>query len=152
MAARVPVALGPNPAPDRPSLEFATDLDGDAAVLRVDGDLDLATAPAMHRVLFTLLSFPLRSLTVDMAGVDFMDASGLRALLAAAERANAHGVGFSLRSVSRGPLRVLRLTHCLQALEIQELPPGPAIRGKRCAVRTKAMRTQRPRFERASPL
>jgi anti-sigma B factor antagonist len=49
-------------------------------LVSVAGEIDMATAPALAE---TLVQFPNGSVTVDLSEVTFIDASGLRALVAA---------------------------------------------------------------------
>jgi anti-sigma B factor antagonist len=60
---------------------------GDRPVLRVEGEIDLATAAQFAAALDQALAAAPR-LLVDMAGVTFIDVSGLRVLVQAAESLN----------------------------------------------------------------
>ena len=60
---------------------------GDPPVLRVDGEIDLSTSERFGAVLQEALAAHPR-LVVDMAGVTFFDATGIRALLQVAESLN----------------------------------------------------------------
>jgi anti-sigma B factor antagonist len=53
---------------------------GDLPVLKVDGDIDLSTADQLRTALEEALSSD-PNLVIDMAGVTFFDASGLRVIL-----------------------------------------------------------------------
>jgi anti-sigma B factor antagonist len=80
----------------------------------VRGELDIATAPVLRSV---LMGVPAPS-TVDLAGMTFIDASGLRVLVAAAGRARRDGRELVLRDPSRGMMRVLEITGLLRAFTI----------------------------------
>lgn len=72
--------------------EPGTQLDIQSIVggLRLVGDVDAHTAPRLDESLVSLLrSTP--TVTIDLAGVDFMDSSGLRVLITATESARADG-------------------------------------------------------------
>ncbi len=56
-------------------------------VVRVSGDLDIATAPELQRVAICVLPTVPRELRIDLARVPFLDSSGLRALLHVARAA-----------------------------------------------------------------
>ncbi len=60
--------------------------DGTPPVLRVRGELDLASADELAAALSSD-----RTMRVDMGGVTFIDASGLRAILQVAESMNGSG-------------------------------------------------------------
>ncbi|MBR7825017.1 STAS domain-containing protein [Actinospica sp. MGRD01-02] len=87
------------------------------AVLSIRGDLDLASAQALREPLAESLSR--NSLVViEMGACGFMDSSGLRVLLAAAQRAGQ--AGGALRLVEVGPEveRVIEMTGLLETLPI----------------------------------
>ena len=62
-------------------LEIDTVLDGHEATVTVRGELDLATKDQLLGVLHSLLDSGVTAVVVDIAGVPFMDSSGLSALL-----------------------------------------------------------------------
>jgi anti-anti-sigma factor len=83
-----------------------TELREDGAVrLRVQGELDLATAPTVLQRLRTLRE-QRTSVVLDLDELDFIDLSGLRMLVAAAEEAARDGWAFT---VTRGSDPVRRL-------------------------------------------
>ena len=63
---------------------------GDPPVLRVVGEVDLATVDALRTALEEAVSTDPR-VVVDMAGVTFLDVTGLRAVLQAAASRNGAG-------------------------------------------------------------
>ena len=81
--------------------------DGSPPILRLSGELDLATADELRVSLDNALSSG-SPLVVDMAGVVFIDASGLRPILQAAASMNGSGP----LTLVNAPLasRLLRLT------------------------------------------
>ena len=81
--------------------------DGSPLILRVSGELDLATAADLRASLDGALASGSR-VVVDMAEVAFIDASGLRPILEAAEALNGSGP----LTLVNAPLaaRLLRLT------------------------------------------
>jgi anti-sigma B factor antagonist len=84
---------------------------GSGVVVSVTGDLDLATAPVLARRLSELLSLPVDSLTIEMAGVEFMDSSGLKVLNQARRGADERHVPLALASVPRCVQLVLEATN-----------------------------------------
>jgi anti-sigma B factor antagonist len=96
---------------ETPAGFFTEVRDGSGVVVSVTGDLDLATAPALARCLSDLLSLPLDSLTIELAGVEFMDSSGLKVLNQAREGANDRSVPLALASVPRCVQIVLEATN-----------------------------------------
>ena len=63
---------------------------GDPPVLQVDGEIDLATADQLRAALEKALSAH-PNVVVDMAGVSFFDAAGLRVVLQLAQARNGNG-------------------------------------------------------------
>lgn len=78
-------------------------------VLRVSGEIDIATAPALAEALRARLEAagPGAELIVDLAAVTFIDARGLAVLLEAAEVARSRGI--TLRTTGH-PSCLRRLT------------------------------------------
>lgn len=92
-------------------------------VVRVSGELDLATSPLLAR---TLDQAPVAATTVvvDLAGVEFMDCSTLPVLLRAQGR---YGDGFSLRGSGQPVLRLLEATGLLSRFAVLDgTAPCPA--------------------------
>ena len=96
---------------ETPAELFTEVRDGSAVVVSLTGDLDLATAPALARRLTELLSLPLDSLTIELAGVEFMDSTGLKVLNQARQGADDRHVPLALASVPRCVQVVLEATN-----------------------------------------
>jgi anti-sigma B factor antagonist len=77
----------------------------------LDGEIDIATSPAIRRFLLAAISGGNVHLAVDMSGVTFIDASGINALVATANRARQAGGGLSLLAPSRQVRRLLDILH-----------------------------------------
>ncbi|MEU6041799.1 MULTISPECIES: STAS domain-containing protein [Actinomadura] len=82
----------------------------DAAVVTVEGEIDLGTAETLRAELFALHAAGRRGLVVDFAGVRFCDASGLGALVAAHNRVTADGGRVHLARVRPQQARLLSIT------------------------------------------
>jgi anti-sigma B factor antagonist len=91
----------------------------DAMVLTVSGELDMASSPRLAGALDRLDSIQ-RPLILDLAGLEFIDVTGLHVLLQARERAERTGVEFTLVNASRGVQRLLKLTGTTELLDGQE--------------------------------
>ena len=102
-----------------PQLTFTVHPNGQGVMLRVGGEVDLATSPQLHAKLVDLVEVgEASSVVVDLTPVAFMDSTGLIVLLAAHKRARANG-GRVLLVCPGGPvLRVLRLTGMDKVLSI----------------------------------
>lgn len=90
--------------------------DDDVVVLRMHGELDMSSAETLVASVSAALAKSPREIVANVAEVDFMDSSGLRALLKAQEMAAASEVGFCLTGVSGSARRVLEITGTLERL------------------------------------
>ena len=98
------------------ALRVTSETDGPVTVLRLAGELDLATAGDLREHLrHTLTQGPgLRRLVVDLAGLEFLDVTGLNALLEAKPQLASMGASLSLRRprpMVRRMLALLDLEH-----------------------------------------
>ena len=106
------------PAPGE--LVIESRIEDERVVLSLRGELDLTSVPAFERELQGSESTPRPWLLIDMSGLEFMDSTGLRALLQARERAHSKGRRLTLRRGSRQVQRVLELTKTLDAFEFED--------------------------------
>jgi anti-sigma B factor antagonist len=80
-------------------------------VITVEGDLDLATAPALRQLLHDRIDDGEMHLILDLSRLDFLDSSGLGVLVGAARRVRTELAGtMTLRSPSPSVVRLLELT------------------------------------------
>jgi anti-anti-sigma factor len=87
------------------NFSLAVERNGNGTVVRVTGEIDLATAPRLEECLLQLDGQPI---AVDFSTVTFMDASGIRVLLTAQQRAG--NGAFTLRGVQPAQIRLLEIT------------------------------------------
>jgi anti-sigma B factor antagonist len=93
-------------SPGGASLSITCRRSGASALLALRGELDLASRHELEREIVRAESIGFESMIVDLSALEFMDCSGMHALLAAHRRAHAAGRQMSLR---RGPREVHRL-------------------------------------------
>jgi anti-sigma B factor antagonist len=98
--------------------------DPPSATVVLDGEIDIATAPAIRRFLMAAISGGGVHLAVDVSGVTFIGAAGIGVLVAAANQAREAGGGLSLLAPSRQVWRLVDLLH-LDAI----LPAAPRSAG-----------------------
>ncbi len=91
----------------------------DGVVVVAQGELDILGAPRLAEVLPREGTTPI---TLDLAAVEFMDSTGLRALLEARTAAAAAGRPFALARPSPAVSRVLELVDLTSEFEVVELP------------------------------
>jgi anti-anti-sigma factor len=77
-----------------------------AVVIRVSGELDLASSPALEQELERGAASQAKVVIVDLRNLEFMDSTGLSVLVRAHQRATENGQRFG---VVRGPQQVQRL-------------------------------------------
>jgi anti-anti-sigma factor len=92
---------------------------GDAADLRVSGEIDMATAPVLDDRLRAAQNNGYTGIVLDLENVTFMDASGLRALLRAAERARQSEKAFAMVKTPAIVQRVLQITGTAHLLDAE---------------------------------
>jgi anti-sigma B factor antagonist len=93
-------------------------LDG-RAVLLVGGELEFATAGALRRALLDLFQQGADPLVVDLAGVQFIDSSGVSLLIQAKQRFDSRGRAFVLRNPAHRVLRVLEVAGLVELFAIE---------------------------------
>jgi anti-anti-sigma factor len=107
-------------APVPGQLVIEKTLEQDAVVLVLSGELDLASAPMLERELREAEAAGPRRLVIDLAGLAFMDSTGLQALLRARERANNDGHQLALRRAPHQVQRVFELTKTADAFTFED--------------------------------
>jgi anti-sigma B factor antagonist len=100
---------GADPAPVGPP-DVDAWIDGGRAVVRVSGELDVYSAPKLRAVLAGLPAPARYWVAVDLAGVTFMDSSGLGALVGAVRRARGGRGAVCVVGAREHVLRTLRIT------------------------------------------
>jgi anti-sigma B factor antagonist len=94
---------------------------GRVAVVRVQGEVDAATAPRMGETVNRLLSKQ-RRVVLDLRNVDFMDLHGLAVVMRATRRARADGGSFAIARPAPCVRRLVALVHAEG--EVRILPDG----------------------------
>jgi anti-anti-sigma factor len=100
-----------------------------SATLVLDGEIDIATGPAIRRSLMAATRGRNVHLTVDVSGVAFIDAAGIGVLVDAANWARKAGGGLSLLAPSWPVRRLLDLFHLDGILPTALLSGDPFIAG-----------------------
>lgn len=76
--------------------------------MALEGDVDLQNSPEVRKILLVAVDRK-RPVVVDLSGVDYIDSSGIAALVEALQRSRNNGIDLVLASVSNAALRVLQL-------------------------------------------
>jgi anti-anti-sigma factor len=86
------------------------------------GEFDLAAVDLVEDALERAYEGEVRVLDIDLAPLTFLDSSGLRVILGAADRAASHGVELRLRRGGETVQRVFAITGLDQALPFVDEP------------------------------
>jgi anti-anti-sigma factor len=111
---------GPDSLPEIPDLtgkplEIETARDGDGVVISLSGELDLATADDLGRLIRDVEESDISRIVIDLSELSFVDSSGLQALLHARSRGDGR-ISF-LPSKHEAVTRVLALTQTDELLD-----------------------------------
>lgn len=103
-----------------PPLEIAALQEDGRLKLRVGGEIDLGTSPALERAL-DAPSRPTRDVVVDLTEVTFLDSSALKTLVQSQRRLGDLGIGMTLVAPPGSPAgRILALTHLTTTFRITD--------------------------------
>jgi anti-sigma B factor antagonist len=98
-------------------------------VIRVQGDLDVISAPKLKEAVDGALVDGARNLVIDCRAVDFVDSSGLRVFLHAHQRSHEHCGIVTVRCPSPFMNHLLQITGLDAVLQIDGTPEPDAPRG-----------------------
>src|SRR6516162_11145319 len=83
---------------------------GDCAVLRVAGEVDVYSAPRLRERVVQLLADDVRHVVADLREVDFLDSTGLGALVGSLKRLREQDGSLKLVTAADRILTIFRLT------------------------------------------
>jgi anti-anti-sigma factor len=113
------MSSGPaNPTP----LSVTQDRDGDRVCVAVAGEIDARTADKFRTAMTEALGVGVRWLIVDLAGVSFLDSSGIAALVNARNHAEAVGARLNVINCQPRVRRILEITGVYAALTDRPRP------------------------------
>ena len=92
-----------------PRFDVSVERAGNTAIVRLAGELDLATAPELTDVLHGLEP-RYKRVILDLTGLEFIDSTGLRLAVTEYDRATMDGFEFVIAGAAGAVLKVLRLT------------------------------------------
>ncbi len=96
------------------------DRDADVATVALHGEVDVLTVDQVRVALTDAIAGGPRSIVVDLAGLTFIDSTGLGALVFGFQRARDAGIAFRLTRASRGVRQVLVLSGLLEVVELTD--------------------------------
>jgi anti-anti-sigma factor len=102
-------------------MKFEAQTNGSAATLKLkERKLDSTIAAELKGEFLILCTAKIKTLTIDLAAVEFCDSSGLSALLIADRKMKEHGGSVRLAHVHKKVLNLLKISMLDRVFDIQE--------------------------------
>ncbi len=105
---------------DELSIDIRTENDGKLQIFILRGSLDLATSPSVRAALIEATSAGKHEIVVDLTKLEFLDSTGLGALIGAHRRALEHGGAVRLAIGSGQIARLLNITGLIRIFPAYE--------------------------------
>jgi anti-sigma B factor antagonist len=93
-----------------PLLSVSIERDGSTAVVKIEGEVEFATAPRLRATLVDLAIEGANPVILDLGAVTFLDSAGISLLIQAKKRLQSAGSDLLLRSPQRNVMRVLEIS------------------------------------------
>ena len=90
----------------------------DCAVLQITGEVDVYTAPQLREQVIQLVDGGVRHIIADLRGVDFLDSTGLGALVGSLKRLRTHDGSFKVVASDGRTLRIFQITGLTRAFAV----------------------------------
>lgn len=97
-------------------LEIRDDALGARHILRLKGELDIATAPRLEAEIARLCAEGAAELTLDLSAVEFIDSTGFRTILASKDLCEAQGCRLLMTRPTEQAQRIFDLSGVLRKL------------------------------------
>lgn len=97
------------------SLVLRSERDGDTHVIELRGELDIAGAPSLEEEFLRVEATDAAVIVCDLSGLEFIDSTGIRLLVMAADR-SAEGGRFSIIPGPKQVHRVFEITDLVKRL------------------------------------
>ncbi|MCD9624631.1 STAS domain-containing protein [Rhabdothermincola salaria] len=89
-------------------------------IVAVTGELDMASAPRLRQELVSLASAGRTTIVIDLAGVDFLDSTGLGVVLGALKRVRAAGGDLALARTEPQVAKVFEITRLSDIMPLHD--------------------------------
>jgi anti-sigma B factor antagonist len=93
---------------------------GGGAVVRIEGEVEFATAPRLRATLLDLAQEGVSPVVVDLAAVSFLDSAGISLLIQAKKRLANANADLVLRSPQQNIRRVLEISGVTEFFRIED--------------------------------
>jgi anti-anti-sigma factor len=98
--------------------------DSDVVVIRPEGRLNMVAAPGLRKQLHGLVEAGSVKLVVDLSGTEFIDSSGLGAMISGLKAARQAGGDLRIAAPTRQVTTVLELTNLNRVLRVYDSADG----------------------------
>lgn len=113
-----------------------------ATVIAVSGEIDVYTAPKLREKLFRLIEGGTYRLILDLEDVEFLDSTGLGALIGGLKRVRAHDGSIDIVCTQSRILRIFNITRLDKVFEIYDTAgDAQAARSNETRVASSAVRS-----------
>ena len=103
---------------DTLNIDVTASADGAKQIFSLGGSLDIATSPTLRAALVEATGRDKHHIVVDLSQLEFLDSTGLGALIGAHKRATERGGAVRLVAQEGQILRLLRITGLLEVLPV----------------------------------
>jgi len=93
---------------------------GEYKIIEVKGEVDLYNVSELKKALFSITDGSNPNVVVDMQGINYMDSSGIGALVAGQKKMRAHNGKFALINIHEDVLNILKLATLDKFFKIYE--------------------------------
>lgn len=101
-------------------LSLSHRIEGEQAIVELDGEVDVYTAPKLREQLLALVGDGHHDIVVDMTGVDFLDSTGLGVLVGGLKRVRAQDGDLRLVCSQERILKIFRITGLTKVFTITD--------------------------------
>ena len=101
-------------------LTLATREEDGRAIVAVGGEIDVYTAPKLRDMITELVAGGTYHLVIDMAGVEFLDSTGLGVLVGGLKKVRAHDGSLELICSQERLLKIFRITGLAKVFVIHD--------------------------------
>jgi anti-sigma B factor antagonist len=108
------------PASPPPDFEVTAEIADGAATVTVRGEVDVYTAPQLRQRLYAVVADGVSNVVLDVAGMTFIDSTGLGVIVGTLKRLREGGGELVLRSPSRSTRKVLDITGLTRIITIDD--------------------------------
>jgi anti-anti-sigma factor len=108
------------PDTTEPLLVVEVERDGDAAIVRIEGEVEFATAPRLRATLLDLAQEGASPVVLDLAEVTFVDSAGISLLIQAKKRLASSSSDLVLRAPQASVRRVLEISGVTELFRIDD--------------------------------